>query len=177
MSDHRQQNNFPPDPEPESQPSKTRVKQEMHALQALGERLVELDPSRIAELDLPERLADALREARKMTSHGARRRQLQFIGKLMRTVDSSLIQEKLDAWQHTGLRHTAWLYQLERWRDRLVSDEKTVTEFVQVYPDTDVHQLRTLLRNIEKEKLAGKPPKSFRALFQLLRQIIPEVAG
>ncbi len=177
MSDHRQQNNFPPDSELESQPSKTRVKQEMHALQALGERLVELDPSRIAELDLPERLADALLEARKMTGHGARRRQLQFIGKLMRMVDPLPIQEKLDAWQHTGLRHTAWLHQLERWRDRLVSDEKMVTEFIQAYPDTDVHQLRTLLRNIEKEKLAGKPPKSFRMLFQLLRQIIPEVAG
>ncbi len=176
MSDHPQTVSQS-DPESESRPSKTRLKQEMHALQALGERLVELEPARIAELDLPEKLAEALLEARKITSHGARRRQLQFIGKLMRTVDPLPVQEKLDAWQHTGLRHTAWLHQLERWRDHLISDETAVTEFVQTYPHTDVRQLRTLLRNIEKEKLAGKPPHSFRALFQLLRQIIPEIPG
>nr|WP_164504255.1 ribosome biogenesis factor YjgA [Nitrosomonas sp. HPC101] len=160
--------------ESESQPSKTRLKQEMHALQALGERLVELEPARIAELDLPEKLIDALQEARKITSHGARRRQMQFIGKLMRTVDPLPVQEKLDAWQHSSLKHTAWLHQLERWRDRMISDESAVTEFVQSYPQIDVRQLRTLLRNIERERQADKPPKSFRALFQLLRQIIPE---
>ncbi|MXS85076.1 DUF615 domain-containing protein [Nitrosomonas sp. HPC101] len=167
-------NHLPDISESESQPSKTRLKQEMHALQALGERLVELEPARIAELDLPEKLIDALQEARKITSHGARRRQMQFIGKLMRTVDPLPVQEKLDAWQHSSLKHTAWLHQLERWRDRMISDESAVTEFVQSYPQIDVRQLRTLLRNIERERQADKPPKSFRALFQLLRQIIPE---
>ena len=163
------------DPDLESRPSKTRLKQEMHALQALGERLVELEPARITELDLPEKLTDALLETRKITSHGARRRQMQFIGKLMRAVDPVPVQEKLDAWQHSSPHHTAWLHQLERWRDRLISDEAAVTEFVQSYPQADVRQLRTLLRNIEKEKLANKPPRSFRALFQLLRQIIPGI--
>lgn len=159
----------------ESRPSKTRLKQEMHALQELGERLVELDPTKIVELDLPEKLIDALLAARKMTSHGARRRQIQFIGKLMRTIDPAPVQARLHAWQHSSMQHTAWLHQLERWRDRLINDEVVITEFLQHYPQADIQQLRTLLRNIEKEKLAGKPPKSFRALFQLLRQIIPEI--
>lgn len=173
------ESNHPPDisgseSESDSRPSKTRLKQKMHALQALGERLVELEPARIAELDLPEKLIDALQEARKITSHGARRRQMQFIGKLMRTIDPLPVQEKLNAWQHSSLQHTAWLHQLERWRDRMINDESAVTEFVQSYPQTDVRQLRTLLRNIEREKQADKPPRSFRTLFQLLRQIIPE---
>lgn len=164
-----------PDSNLESRPSKTRLKQEMHALQELGERLAELEPAKIAELDLPEKLVDALLAARTITSHGARRRQMQFIGKLMRAIDAVPVQEKLDAWQHSSMQHTAWLHRLERWRDRLISDETAVTEFIQHYPQTDVRQLRTLLRNIEKEKLADKPPKSFRALFQLLRQVIPEI--
>ncbi|WP_292976272.1 ribosome biogenesis factor YjgA [Nitrosomonas sp.] len=163
------------DIDPESRPSKTRLKQEMHALQELGEQLVELEPARITELDLPEKLTDALFAARKITSHGARRRQMQFIGKLMRAIDPVPVQEKLNVWQHSSVQHTAWLHQLERWRDRLISDETAVTEFMRHYPQVDATQLRTLLRNIEKEKLASKPPKSFRALFQLLRQTIPEV--
>jgi len=174
---HHQQDRFQSDTASESQPSKTRRKQAMHALQTLGERLIELEPGQIAELELPENLTDALLAARKITSHGARRRQIQFIGKLMRTVDPLPVQEKLDRWQSSGLQHTARLHQLERWRDRLLQDEAAVTEFVQRYPQTDIRQLRNLLRNIEKERLAGKPPASFRALFQLLRRIIPETPG
>lgn len=165
------------DSNPESRPSKTRLKQEMHALQTLGEQLAELEPDKIMELDLPESLANALLEARHITKHGARRRQMQLIGKLMRSIDSAPIQEKLAAWQHTSVQHTAWLHQLERWRDRLMSDEAAITEFMEHYPHADAQQLRTLLRNIEKEKLADKPPKSFRALFKLLRQIIPEISA
>jgi ribosome-associated protein len=162
------------DTELESLPSKTRVKQAMHALQELGEQLAKLDPAKISELDLPENLTEALLAARKMTKHGARRRQMQLIGKLMRSVDPGPVQQKLDTWQSSGLRHAAWLHQLERWRDRLLSDEAAVTEFAQTYPQADIQHLRGLLRNIQKEKLANKPPKSFRILFQELRKIIPE---
>ncbi|MGG7054519.1 ribosome biogenesis factor YjgA [Nitrosomonas sp. ANs5] len=158
-----------------SQPSKTRRKHEMHALQALGEQLVELDPAQIAELDLPENLTEAVLEAQKISKHGARRRQLQFIGKLMRSVDAAPIQEKMHTWQHSSVQHTAWLHQLERWRDRLLSDEAALTEFAQAYPQVDVQQLRVLLRNARKEKLENKPPRSYRAVFQVLRKVIPEV--
>lgn len=155
------------------QPSKTQRKKAMHALQVLGERLVALDDARLMELELPEKLITVLQEARKITKHGARRRQMQLIGKLMRDVDPTPIQQKLAIWQHAGGRQTVWLHQLEHWRDRLIEDASAVTELVAAYPQTDVRQLRTLLRNAEKEKQADKPPKSARALFRLLREIIP----
>lgn len=154
--------------------SKTRRKHAMHALQELGEQLVALDSKQITEIDLPEILLDAILEAKRLTKHGARRRQLQYIGKLMRDIDAAPIQEKISAFHSTGVKHTAWLHLLENWRERLMTDEAAFTEFGQHYPHADLHRLRTLARNAHKEKLAGKPQKSFRALFQELRTVIPE---
>lgn len=154
--------------------SKTRRKQEMHALQDMGEQLIQLDIKRLAELDLPETLADAILEAKRIRKHGALRRQRQLIGKLMRDVDPAPIQEKLDAWNGLSSQHTAWLHLLERWRERLLADELALGELGQKYPTADLQQLRLLTRNAEKERLANKPPKSFRMLFQELQKIIPE---
>lgn len=163
-----------PDSEEPSPPSKTRRKQEMHALQDIGEQLVQLDLKRLTELDLPETLTDAILEARGMRKHGAIRRQMQFIGKLMRHVDARPIRDKLDLWSGLTLQHSARLHLLERWRDRLLADEQALGEFAQKYPGSDLQHLRALTRNAQKEKLANKPPKSFRALFQELQRIIPE---
>lgn len=158
-------------------PSKTRIKQQMHALQALGEQLIELDIERLQQLDLPEGLMEALQEARHISKHGARRRQMQLIGKWMRAIDPSPIQEKLDEWQRSSAGHTAWLHRIEKWRERLLSDEAALTEFAKAYPQADIQRLRTLLRNIQQERLANKPPKNFRLLFKLLREFIPQRAG
>lgn len=171
------QNDPKNDSEQESPPSKTRRKHAMHALQDIGEQLVALDPRQIAEFDLPETLVDALLEAQRITKHEARRRQLQYIGKLMREIDAAPIREKINTWQGTNAHHTAWLHQLERWRERLLTDETAFTEFGQQYPHADLQRLRTLVRNTNKEKLTGKPPKSFRTLFHELRSIIPEQAA
>lgn len=168
------QNHPENDPEPDLAPSKTRRKQAMHELQEIGEQLVELNLKRLAELDLPESLVDAIMEARNISKHEARRRQMQYIGKLMREVDATPIQEKLDSWNGVSLQHTARLHLLERWRERLLADEKACTEFMQEYPTADLQHLRTLIRNAHKEKLANKPPKSFRLLFHELQAIIPE---
>lgn len=157
-------------------PSKTRRKKEMHALQDIGERLVQLDLKRLHELDLPETLTDAIIEAKRIRAHGARRRQLQLIGKLMRDVDAAPIQEKLDLLNGITLQHAARLHLLERWRDRLLADERALTELGQTYPGADLSRLRTLMRNANSEKLANKPPKSFRALFQELQRIIPDAS-
>ena len=146
----------------------------MHALQDMGEQLIQLDIKRLAELDLPETLADAILEAKRIRKHGALRRQRQLIGKLMRDVDPAPIQEKLDAWNGLSSQHTAWLHLLERWRERLLADELALGELGQKYPTADLQQLRLLTRNAEKERLANKPPKSFRMLFQELQKIIPE---
>lgn len=153
-------------------PSKTKLKKDMHALQEIGERLVELDAKQLAEFDLPESLADAIRFARTIDKHGARRRQLQYIGKLMRQVDVSPIQEKLATWHQTSLQQTARLHHLERWRERLLNDDAAFTEFAQKHPNADLQQLRVLIRNTHKEKTANKPPKSYRLLFQALQLVI-----
>jgi ribosome-associated protein len=155
-------------------PSKTKLKKDMHALQEIGEQLVELDPKKLTEFDLPEILSDAIRQARTMQKHGARRRQLQYIGRLMREVDALPIQQKLDSWRQVSIHQIARLHQLERWRERLLSDEYAFTEFAQQYPTADLQRLRSLIRNAHKEKAADKPPKSFRLLFQELQEIIVE---
>ncbi len=181
MSTHQKPKTQPPSNQDESieneidsGPSKTLVKHQMHALQALGEQLVTLDPKQLQQLDLPDSLMEALLEARHISKHGARRRQMQFIGKWMRAIDPKLIQEKLDEWQRSSVGHTAWLHRLEKWRERLLNDETALTEFAATYPQTDIQQLRMLLRNVQQERAAGKPPKNFRALFQLLRETIPQ---
>ncbi|HJT51179.1 MAG TPA: ribosome biogenesis factor YjgA [Nitrosospira sp.] len=157
----------------EAQPSKTRRKKEMHALQEMGEQLVQLDLKRLTELGLPDTLMDAILEARQIRAHGALRRQMQFIGKLMRNIDAEPIRKQLDLLESLSVDQTARLHLLERWRERLLTDERAIGELGQQYPDADLQHLRTLARNALKERVANKPPKSFRALFQALQKIIP----
>ncbi|HET7060724.1 MAG TPA: ribosome biogenesis factor YjgA [Nitrosospira sp.] len=158
-------------------PSKTRQKKEMHARQDIGERLAQLDPKSLSTFDLPEGLADAINDARSMRAHGARRRQMQLIGKLMREVDPVPIQKKLDALNRPGVQQTARLHLLERWRDRLLADEKGLMDFAQAYPAADLQHLGTLVRDAKGERLANKPPRQFRELFQELQRIVPENPG
>ncbi|SFE90726.1 ribosome biogenesis factor YjgA [Nitrosomonas sp. Nm166] len=168
------QNNPENDDKQDIAPSKTQRKKDMHALQEIGEQLVELDQKKLNEFDLPEILMDAIKQARTMQKHGARRRQMQYIGKLMRNIDVLPIQEKLNSWHQASLHQTAKLHQLERWRERLLTDEHALTEFAQKYPTADLQHLRLLIRNAQKEKAADKPPKSFRLLFQALQATITE---
>ncbi len=169
------QNNPEDNIQQDTAPSKTQRKKDMHALQEIGEQLVELDQKKLSEFDLPEILIDALNLARPMNKHGARRRQMQYIGKLMRTIDVLPIQAKLDSWHQASMRQTARLHQLERWRERLLADEHALTEFAQKFPTANIQHLRTLIRNAQKEKTANKPPKSFRLLFQELQILITAV--
>lgn len=163
------------DEEPELPPSKTKVKQQMHDLQDLGAELVALGKDQLAQLDLPETLRDAIREMHRINKFGARSRQMQYIGKLMRGVeDTAPIIARLNAWKGVSQQHTAHLHQLERWRDRLLESDGALTELLAAYPQTDVQHLRALIRNTKKEQEAGKPPKSYREIFQVLREIIPE---
>jgi len=157
-------------------PSKTKVKKQMHDLQDLGEELVGLSKEHLAEIDIPDNLRDAVREVKKIKSFGAIKRQMQYIGKLMRDIDPVPIQAKLSEWNGTSRQHIAWLHQVERWRDRLLEQPDSLTELLAAYPGADVQQLRTLIRNAIKEKELQKPPKNYREIFQILRDIIPEEA-
>ncbi|HEX5338247.1 MAG TPA: ribosome biogenesis factor YjgA [Gallionella sp.] len=162
------------DEEEELPPSKTKIKKQMHELRDLGKELTELGKDQLAQLDIPENLRDAIREMHRINSFGAQRRQIQYIGKLMRDVDPAPIIARLDAWKGKSQSHTVYMHQLERWRERLLENDKALTELLAAYPQIDVQRLRTLIRNAQKEREAAKPPKNFREIFQVLRDIIPE---
>ena len=154
----------------EEELSKTRRKQIIQDLQEIGEALVELPKDKLKQLDLPETLLDAVLEARRITAHGGRRRQLQYIGKLMRGVDAAPIQAKLGEWNGSHAEEIARMHRLENWRQRLIEDDAALAELLTLHSEFDVQQLRTLIRNSRKEQLLGKPPKSSRELFRVLRE-------
>ncbi|MHB1237817.1 MAG: ribosome biogenesis factor YjgA [Gallionella sp.] len=166
----------PEDDEEDLPPSKTKIKKQMHELRDLGKELTELGKDQIAQLDIPENLRDAIREMKNINKFGAQRRQMQYIGKLMRDVDTVPILAKLDAWKGKSQHHIAYMHQLERWRDRLMESDAALTELLAAHPGADAQRLRTLIRNAQKEIETGKPPKNFREIFQVLREIIPEPA-
>jgi ribosome-associated protein len=155
-------------------PSKTRIKKQMHELRDLGKELTELGKDQLAQLDIPDTLREALREMKNINKFGAQRRQIQYIGKLMRDVDPAPILAKLDAWKGKSQQHVAYMHQLERWRDRLLESDAALTELLSAHPQADAQRLRTLIRNAQKEMEAQKPPKNYREIFQVLRDIIPE---
>lgn len=166
-----------PEEELELPPSKTKIKKQMLDLQDIGEQLVALGADKLKELDLPERLFDAVQEMKRINKFGAQRRQMQYIGRLMRDVEPAPIVAKLEAWNGKSHQHIAWLHRIERWRDRLLENEEALTELLAGHPAADAQRLRTLIRNAHKEKELQKPPKSYREIFQVLRDIMPEQAG
>lgn len=159
--------------EEELQPSRTRRKLDDLALQELGEALVAVPAAKLAELGLPERLSDAIMHARGISKFGALRRQMQYIGRLMREEgDAETIRARLDAWNGVSVEETARLHSIERWRLKLLDDDKGLDALIAEYPRADIQRLRTLIRNTKREKEAEKPPKSFRELFQVLRELL-----
>lgn len=161
------------DPQEYSGPSRTQRKNDDRALQVLGEELVAISADKLAEMDLPDRLKDAVIEARGISKFGALRRQMQYIGRLMREdADAETIRARLDAWKGVSIEETARLHLIERWRLKLLEDEKSLDALIAEYPGADIQRLRTLMRNAKRESEAGKPPKSFRELFQVLRDLL-----
>lgn len=132
-------------------PSKTRMKQVSHDLQALGEALLELPKAKLAKLPMPERLLDALNELRRIKNFEGRRRQLQFVGKLMRDVDPEPLREAVAEQRLPSARQVLALHQAEAWRDRLIAADAALTEWLDAHPADDVQALRTMVRNARKE--------------------------
>ena len=154
-------------------PSKSRRKADAHALQTLGAELVALNRSQLAQVEMPESLREAVQAAQRISAHEGRRRQLQFIGKLMRNVDPAPIRTKIDGWKTISVEETVRLHLIERWRDQLLEDPLALQSFAGEYPQANLQQLRTLIRNTQREREQNKPPKNYRLMFQLLREIIP----
>ena len=150
--------------------SKTRRKQEMLELQALGAALVDLSAAHLERMALPEALAQAVREARRFASHEARRRQVQYIGRLMREVDAAPIRAQIAAVEGGSAQERARHQRLEHWRARLLEEDGALTEFARAHASADLQQLRALIRNARKESIENRPPRAQRALFRLLRE-------
>ncbi|MCE2898765.1 MAG: ribosome biogenesis factor YjgA [Betaproteobacteria bacterium] len=155
-------------------PSKSQRKRDSTALQDLGEALVALPAERLAAIELPEALSDAIHEARRISKFGALRRQLQYVGKLMRDVDPAPIRAALDALEGHSRSHTAWLHRLERLREQLVDADEGWDALAATHPGADLQRLRQLARNARAERAAARPLRAFRELFQALRELIPE---
>jgi len=159
-------------------PSKTRRKAEMHALQDIGETLVGLDPKRLAtlaeEAAIPPRLLEAILEARSITAWGARKRQLQYVGRLMRDVDPEPIRRRLDLWAHGHAVDSAHQHALERWRDRLIAEPAALDLLAATRPRLDRPRFRALIARARDEQARGQPPHAFRELFRELKALDPE---
>ncbi len=159
-------------------PSKTQLKAEADEKQALGEALLTLRADLMARLDLPEKLLQALADARKITNFEGRRRQMQFIGKLMRPLDAEPIREAINEQASGSAQLTLQLHLAEQWRDRLIADDGALGDWLAAYPQTDSQQLRALMRQARKDAAPEKPgaaprhAKSYREIFQLVKQAL-----
>ncbi|HEY5646918.1 MAG TPA: ribosome biogenesis factor YjgA [Pseudomonadales bacterium] len=150
--------------------SRTQRKREALDLQSIGARLVGLEPGDLARIPIPDQLADAIQACRRIRSHEARRRQLQFIGKLMRRLDTAPIREalaRLDG-DSAGARHE--FHQIERWRERLIDDDGALTEYLDDHPDVDRQALRRLIARVRKAADDSRRKSESRALFRFLRE-------
>ena len=159
-------------PEAEEAPSKSELKRRMSALQTLGETLVTLNEQQLARIPIDDdRLLEAIREARQIRSNSARRRHLQYIGKLMRDIDPAPIQRALDELHQRHQQANEDFHRLEQLRDDvLLAGLKGVELVVDVWPEADRQQLRQILLQHQRELKLGKPPAAARKLFRYLRE-------
>lgn len=159
--------------------SKQQQKREAEAVQALGKAIVDLPAARykqvLERLDLPERLIEAMEQCRAMKAREARRRQLQFIGKLMREIEVEPVQRVLDQFKQGGQVARAKLHELEAWRERLLTEgEAALVELVQLYPEANIKQLRQLMNTAQHESAHKQTPRAARLLFRYLRELIQD---
>jgi ribosome-associated protein len=169
MKRHSDEQSPGSDPRP-GEISKTRRKAQMHALQDLGEALVALDPARLSQLDLPERLVDAVAEARSIRAHEGRRRQMQFIGKLMRDIDPVPVREAIERFASGVPSDRAEFAAAERWREEMLRDDEAVARFAAAHPDADAAAFAALVRDARAERSRGGPPHRYRELFRKIRE-------
>jgi ribosome-associated protein len=167
--------------EPEyDRPSKSELKRQSNELQKLGEQLIDAPRDRVKRVEMPEDVKEAILMCQTITNHEGRRRQLQFVGKKMRTLDEeevAVIQRAIEGWKGASKAETASLHALERRRDKLLADDNALTPLLEEYPELDVQQLRTLIRNARKEQAENKPPKAYREIFQILKDVSKKKAA
>jgi ribosome-associated protein len=173
------------------EPSRTELKRESDELQKLGESLLTLRADLMAKVDLPEKLVEAVAEAKRITNFEGKRRQMQFIGKLMRKLDDDAVEgvrAALLEQSQGSAQETLQLHLAEQWRDRLIKDDDACGEWLQSFPDTDSQQLRALIRQARKDApsvtganvsqgLAPRQSRAYREIFQLVRAELSQAQG
>ncbi|GAD21537.1 hypothetical protein AVS7_01297 [Acidovorax sp. MR-S7] len=175
-----------------SESSKTDLKRESEALQSLGQALLTLRGDLFARLELPEKLQEALAEAKRITNFEGKRRQMQFVGKLMRKLEDAqrdAIHAALDEQQNGSAAEKLALHQAEHWRDRLIADDGALAQWLEQFPRTDTQQIRALIRQARKDApaahdakvaesqgLAPRKGRAYRELFQLVREQMQDAA-
>lgn len=155
----------------DARPSKSALKRQSHDLQALGLDVAELPEQRLAATPMPDGLREAILEYRRTKSHEGRRRQLQYVGKLMRSADEAALREAVAAARLGSARETLALHEAERWRAELIADDAALTRWMQQHPDSDAQQLRSLVRAARRDAVApeARQPRSHRELFQFIK--------
>lgn len=160
----------------EARETRGEKKDRAQRLEKLGEALVKLSAGKLARVELPEDLRSAVLEARRITAHGGYRRQIQFIGRIMRSVDARPIAAQLEAMLQEEAPSSAAFRAAERWRDRLIADgDAALAALVGEQPDADRTALRQLARQAVVEQKNGKPPHASRALFRALHALMRAV--
>ncbi len=169
-SGHTMQDDF--DSDADERPSRSQLKRDAEALQELGRELVGLPQARLDRIELPEKLRDAIALARRITAHGGKRRQLQYIGKLMRRIDAEPIRARLEAMQQADHRAAQRFHHLEALRDKLIHEgDAALGAALEDYPHADRQHLRQLIRQARQEREQDKPPAGARSLFRYLREL------
>ena len=162
--------------DPAAAPSKSQRKRDMHALQGLGADLLKLSAEQLDRLDLPEELRDAVAFAHRVTSHEARRRHMQYLGKLMRQVDADAVRSGIAAVTGESRAAVAQMHLAERWRERLLADDGALTEFVAEHPAADVQWLRAAIRSVRRERAEERAPRQARELYRWLYEQLQDRA-
>lgn len=162
-------------PRDENAPSKTQLKKQMIDLQELGETLAGLSKDQLAQLDLPELLRDAFDELSRVGKHEAKRRHMQYIGKLMREVDPEPIRAQLERWESGTRANKAAFKASEQWRDRLINEDDALDRLMLVKPAMDRALLASLAKAAREEAKLSKPPKSARELFREIHRVMLKV--
>ena len=157
--------------EPE-RPSKSQRKRDMTALQDIGSELVMLNADQLAQIELPERLFEAIVDAQRISDFEGRRRQMQFIGKLMRDIDAAPIRARLDMWSGAARASTAQQKLIERWRERLLAGDAELTLFAAEYAGCDLQHLRSLIASVKRDQSLKRAPKKYRELFRIIRDSV-----
>ncbi|KQZ80127.1 hypothetical protein ASD55_05505 [Rhodanobacter sp. Root561] len=176
MSPSRSRNQYELEEEADYGPSRTQQRRDALAVLALAQQLVDLQPSRLAKLPLPDDVRHEIDVTRRISSHGAKKRQLAFLAKVMRRFDEddfAAVRAELGENREKQRQETAAMHRLESMRDRLIAEDETaLSELIAEHPQVDRQHLRSLVRQARVEKdTPNKPPKAYREIFQLLKDL------